>query len=409
MDAWESLKKQTYQDWEWVIVPDRPSAGTAIPDVIKEDPRVAIVHAPAELQGNIGALKLVATAQCRGDLFVELDHDDMLFPDALEKLLMAAQETKAGFLFSDFVEFWDDNSSSHVYSNVSGWETYKTTFRDAEYEAMRAFDVTPSSLCRIEFAPNHLRAWTREAYEKAGGHNPDMPVGDDHELICRTYLAGVKFHHVKQALYMYRLRPFGGNYSRENNAEVQKAAQQNTLRYSHDLVVEWCKREGHGMLDLGGVANSPEGFTSVDLREGADIQDDVIRYLIARVAGKHTYGCIRAQDFLEHIPIGDVVPLMNLICEALVPGGWFISSTPSTDGRGAFMDPTHVSFWNQLSFGYYTDRQYAQYVDGINCRFQGITVRTAFPTEWHRQNNVSYVFADLAALKGQRQPGECKI
>ncbi len=34
----------------------------------------------------------------------------------------------------------------------------------------------------------------------------------------------------------------------------------------------------------------------------------------------------------------------------LTPGGWFLTLTPSTDGRGAFQDPTHVSFWNSNSF-----------------------------------------------------------
>ena len=31
--------------------------------------------------------------------------------------------------------------------------------------------------------------------------------------------------------------------------------------------------------------------------------------------------------------------------------------TPSTDGRGAFQDPTHVSFYNENSFWYFTDRR----------------------------------------------------
>ena len=41
-----------------------------------------------------------------------------------------------------------------------------------------------------------------------------------------------------------------------------------------------------------------------------------------------------------------VVELMNAIYRALVPGGWVLAATPSTDGRGAFQDPTHCSFWN---------------------------------------------------------------
>jgi len=38
----------------------------------------------------------------------------------------------------------------------------------------------------------------------------------------------------------------------------------------------------------------------------------------------------------------------------LSPQGWLLSQTLSTDRRGAFQDPTHVSFWNSNSFWYYT-------------------------------------------------------
>ena len=32
-----------------------------------------------------------------------------------------------------------------------------------------------------------------------------------------------------------------------------------------------------------------------------------------------------------------------------------LSLTPSTDGRGAYQDPTHVAFYNENSFWYYTN------------------------------------------------------
>lgn len=44
---------------------------------------------------------------------------------------------------------------------------------------------------------------------------------------------------------------------------------------------------------------------------------------------------------------------------------------PSTDGRGAFQDPTHVSFWNQNSFAYYSKKGYAGiYPELIKCDFR---------------------------------------
>jgi len=80
---------------------------------------------------------------------------------------------------------------------------------------------------------------------------------------------------------------------------------------------------------------------------------------------------IQAIDFLEHIPIGKVVPLIEEIYRVLKLGGSFVSLIPSTDGRGAFQDPTHVSFWNFNSWLYYMDDEYRN-LYGIKAKFYGI-------------------------------------
>ncbi len=96
----------------------------------------------------------------------------------------------------------------------------------------------------------------------------------------------------------------------------------------------------------------------------------------------------------------------------LAPGGFFLIRVPSTDGRGAFQDPTHVSFWNQNSFWYYTRAEQARYVAhaGSRGRFQVSKLITFFPSDWHRTHNISYVEAHLIALKEGYEPmGEVEI
>ena len=113
---------------------------------------------------------------------------------------------------------------------------------------------------------------------------------------------------------------------------------------------------------------------------------------------------VRAADFLEHIP--DTVRLMNEIHRVLVPSGMLFSFTPSTDGRGAFQDPTHVTFFNENSFFYYTEADFAKYVPEITCRFQQSRLVTYFPSAWHERLKISYVQANLIALKdGPRNGG----
>ena len=67
----------------------------------------------------------------------------------------------------------------------------------------------------------------------------------------------------------------------------------------------------------------------------------------------------------------------------LAHGGLFLISVPSIDGRGAFQDPTHISFWNQNSFLYYTRAEVAKYID-TPVRFQAVRLFTYFPSEWHQ-------------------------
>ena len=89
------------------------------------------------------------------------------------------------------------------------------------------------------------------------------------------------------------------------------------------------------------------------------------------------------------------------------PQGWLLSQTPSTDGRGAFQDPTHVSFWNSNSFWYYTRADQNRFID-CPVRFQASRLKNFFPSEWHREHQIVYVKADLLKVAG-RVPGGVAI
>lgn len=416
-EAFESLVAQTFQDWEWVLVPNGEHA--TIPGHIAEHPQVRVVEAPDDIAvKGVGALKLFACGNCKGDYLVELDHDDLLTENALEAIDRHATATGAGFLYSDFTNFRADGTCEYFYEH-HGWEHYPFVWHDHEYLAMRAFPTDASALYKIFYAPNHVRVWSRDVYFETGGHNPELHVVDDHDLLCRTYLTGAHFEHIPECLYLYRLLEDGGNTYLKFNDDIQTMQQDVSNKYVYRLIAEWCRRNDYPMLDLGGAHNPAAGYKSVDLRN-ADINCDILKGL---PFPDSSVGCIRASDFLEHVPSCPdsacehgadggplcTVGLMNEIYRVLVPGGWLTSSTPSSDGRGAFQDPTHVSYWNPNSFWYYTDKELAKYVHGINCRFQDARVWQSFPTEWHKTHDIPYVFADLVALKGQRQSGVVKI
>ena len=63
-------------EWEWVICPNHGGE-----PLFPYHPCI-VQPCPPELEG-IGAIKRYACEQCTGDVLIELDHDDVLAPDAL--------------------------------------------------------------------------------------------------------------------------------------------------------------------------------------------------------------------------------------------------------------------------------------------------------------------------------------
>jgi len=394
-EAYDSLLAQTYQNWEWVIV---PNGGASVPS--RDDPRVKVY--PCDITGSVGAVKRFACERAYGPIIAEFDHDDLLTPTALEQVANAFHEdSELGMVYSNFAEFNMPDWTPNCYSTAYGWLYREREFYGRKFQEARAFAPLPSTFLSLAFGPNHLRAWRATEYWKVGGHDPAYPVADDHDLYIRFYLQS-KLRHIDDLLYLYRNHPT--QTWRVMNTEVHSLAWQISDKYRERIVERWAGLEGLPMVDLGGAFDKPAGYTSLDLH-GGDILADARQGLPFR---DNSVGVIRAHDFLEHLP--DKIGIMNEIYRVLVPNGWLLSLTPSTDGRGAFQDPTHVSYWNENSFWYYTNRAYAKYAPEVKCRFQAKRLRTYFPFEWQKENNIPYVQAHLLALKGyERVPGRVEI
>lgn len=396
-EAYESLRDQTFPDWEWVIV---PNGGATVTDNFGDE-RVRIVPCPDT--GSVSVVKRFACNAARGDVLVELDHDDLLTPTALEQIHDAfAADPDLGMVYSNFAEFFMPDWRPNMYDQIFGWQYREREFFGHKVQEALEFPPTAAMLSTILFAPNHVRAWRAITYWKLGGHDVTLPVADDHDLCLRFYLES-KIKHIEDCLYLYRIH--GTNTWITKNADVQLLAGEVRDRYIDRVVARWADLEGLPKVDLGAAFNKPEGYIGLD-QHGSDVTADASKGL---PFADNSVGVIRAFDFLEHLP--DKIFTMNEIYRALVPGGWLLSNTPSTDGRGAFQDPTHVSYWNENSFWYYTQANYAAYAPAIKCRFQPHILRTGFDYDWQQANNIPYVKAYLVALKEgmDRVPGLVQI
>jgi acetyltransferase-like isoleucine patch superfamily enzyme len=148
-------------------------------------------------------------------------------------------------------------------------------------------------------------------------------------------------------------------------------------------------------IDLGCGARKAPGFIGVDIfpAPGVDIVADLST---AFPFEDNSVDELRAYDFIEHLP--DRLRTMNEIWRVCKDGALVDLFVPSTDGRGAFQDPTHVSFWNVNSFKYFTV-EHPYFIELCQC----YGFRGAFHLESLKQyespEQVIHVHALLRAIK----------
>ena len=157
-----------------------------------------------------------------------------------------------------------------------------------------------------------------------------------------------------------------------------------------ELPDEWVK------LNLGCNQNVIRGWINVDVHEFDGV--DVVANLEERWPwDDNSVHYVRAYDIFEHLH--NPVHSMNEAWRVLAHGGILEVLVPSTDGRGAFQDPTHVSFWNQNSFLYYSKKNHGSYyLHLVLCDFDCRVMNTQA-----NQIGVIWTLAICRAIKGTGQ------
>ena len=209
---------------------------------------------------------------------------------------------------------------------------------------------------------------------------------------------------IPKVLYIYRIT--GENNSLfTKNAEIQVKTKELFRERIRTLAEKEAKDRGLLCIDIGGGLNPYPGYTTVDLREGSDYVCDLNNGI---PLPDNSVFVLNASHIIEHLH--DKTKIMGEIHRVLAHGGWAFIEVPSTDGRGAFQDPTHVSYWNENSFLYYTNSYLANFIDNTIIRFQEYRRETYFPNEWMKNMNSCVTTVWLVAIKdGPRYPGILNI
>lgn len=193
LQTYKSVLSQTWKNWEWVLINDGDDLITdeIATKIAKLEPRVKYYNIHPRSNFKVGEAKYRGFSLSNGNYLVELDHDDMLTPEAIELVVLAFEKyPDSGFCYSNYAEVdvdfndlsYGGNSFAYGYGLYSFFN-YKGSIHTEQHTP----HVNPLSIRSNVAMPNHLRAWTRNAYFLAGSHCRRLSIMDDFELLIRTF------------------------------------------------------------------------------------------------------------------------------------------------------------------------------------------------------------------------------
>lgn len=186
-DLIDSVKAQSYENWQLCFADDKSPMQEVrdfIENAAKEEQRISYVF--RKTNGHISEASNSALKIAKGEFIGLLDHDDILWPNALYEVAKALNKNKdLEFIYSDEDKI-SENGKRH---------------EDAYFKP----DWSPDQL-RCHNYITHFSVIKKSLMDKVGGFRKGYEGAQDWDLILRVTreLPNQKIHHIPTILYSWR-------------------------------------------------------------------------------------------------------------------------------------------------------------------------------------------------------------
>ncbi len=210
----QSVQSQTYQNWQLCIVDDaspNEEVRSIIEEFAKADERIA--YSFRKQNGHISAASNDALKLAKGEFIGLLDHDDILWPNALFEVVKALNaDQQLDFLYSDEDKIHRDRF-------------------DHQHPFFKP-DWNPEFLESVNYI-THFAVLRKKLIEQVGGFRSEYDGAQDWDLFLRAGYATTHIHHIPTVLYSWRMSETSTASSTEAKPYVrnsQQAAIEESLR-----------------------------------------------------------------------------------------------------------------------------------------------------------------------------------
>ena len=187
--CYESLKEQTYQDFEIIVVDDCSTDDSfeKIQNYCNGDSRVKFFQ-NSENKG-VGFTKKRCVEEASGEICGFVDPDDALTEDAIE-FSVKAHNNDCIATYSQFYLCDENLKIKKIFKKTTKVKNNNPLFFNIHFEVA------------------HFFTFKKEAYLRTEGINPNYKVAEDIDYILKLYEIG-SFQFIKKPLYLYRIHKTG--------------------------------------------------------------------------------------------------------------------------------------------------------------------------------------------------------
>ena len=227
--AYNSIKQQTLENWEWVILDDSPDDEhfDFLRQNLSHDCRIRL-YRRSENSGSIGNVKNEAVSLCRGKYVLEMDHDDEIAPTVLEDAThVFLKNEEVGFVYMDFINIYENGDNFKYGDHIcKGYGSYYCQKYNGKWVYVyNTPNINNITLSHLVCCPNHPRIWRRDLLLKIGNYCEHLPICDDYEILLRTAI-NCKMAKIPKLGYVQYMNNSNNNFSLIRNGEINRIGPQ---------------------------------------------------------------------------------------------------------------------------------------------------------------------------------------
>jgi len=234
-ECYQSLKNQTFQDYEIIIVDDYSTD-----DSYQKLKELALFDSKIKLFQNsenkkVGYTKHRCVEEANGEICLFVDPDDAIVNNALE-VIKKIYDTQPSIIatYSKIKLINEDSNSVGEFNLTKKVKNGKKHFFNINFEVA------------------HLFTFKREIYKKTNGIDETLTSAVDQDLYMKLYELG-DFYFINEFQYLYRLHDKGVS---------QDKSKKNKLNLNwHHVLLDTCKRRSIIALygkDISQIENLPQ-------------------------------------------------------------------------------------------------------------------------------------------------------